>query len=159
MHPRADSRANSGEHILLLPPLAPYLFPSDILVAPSANRYFSWTLVSRDDGHYTPRLGCQDSAARPGSERCNDPVPLPSNQSMSELAAPLPDKAVQRKGHVILGVLYPVIVLTSLFVAGRLFSRRRKLGRWAVDDYIILACLVCIPALCACPLHIAGSAA
>jgi hypothetical protein len=41
-----------------------------------------------------------------------------------------------------LAVLYPSTILASLFVAGRLFSRRLKLGRWAVDDYIMLLSLV-----------------
>ncbi len=51
------------------------------------------------------------------------------------------------KGPVILAVLYPVTVLASLFVAGRLFSRRRKLGKWAADDYIIMMSIVCDPCL------------
>jgi hypothetical protein len=55
------------------------------------------------------------------------------------------DSAAQDKGPVILGVAYPVTVLASLFVAARLFSRRKKLHRWAADDYIVLVCMVCNP--------------
>jgi len=58
------------------------------------------------------------------------------------MGEPMP--ASQNQGPTILAVVYSVTFVASLFVAGRLFSRRRKLGRWAVDDYIILACLVCI---------------
>lgn len=55
------------------------------------------------------------------------------------------DKAAQDKTAMILGISYPVTVLASLFVTGRLFSRRRQLGRWAADDYIVLLCMVSIP--------------
>ncbi len=61
---------------------------------------------------------------------------------MSELAPLPPGIAAQNTGPVILAVLYPTTILTSMFVAARLFSRRLKLGRWAADDYIISISLV-----------------
>lgn len=58
-----------------------------------------------------------------------------------------PTPSSQNQGPTILAVMYSMTFVASLFVAGRLFSRRRKLGQWAADDYIILGCLVCNPLL------------
>ena len=71
---------------------------------------------------------------------------------MGNLVPRLPDTTAQNKGPIILGVSYSISFLASLFVAGRLFWRRRKLGRWAADDYIILVSFVChIPSPCPSP--------
>jgi len=72
-------------------------------------------------------------------------VDAKSTVAMEEPAPLAADIAAQNKGPTVLAVSYPLTVLTSLFVAGRLFSRRRKLGRWEVDDYIILVSLVRVP--------------
>ncbi|KAK3901759.1 hypothetical protein C8A05DRAFT_44664 [Staphylotrichum tortipilum] len=57
---------------------------------------------------------------------------------MGEAAPDSSSPTGQNKGAVILGVSYTTTFLALLFVTGRLFSRRRKLGKWAADDYIVL---------------------
>ena len=64
---------------------------------------------------------------------------------MGDVAPRSPDTTAQNKGPILLGVSYPITFVASLFVAGRLFWRRRKLGRWAADDYIVLVSFVCNP--------------
>jgi hypothetical protein len=54
-----------------------------------------------------------------------------------------PEIASQNKGPRIIVIVYVFTILASLFVAGRIFSRIKKLGRLAVDDYLILISLVC----------------
>ncbi|KAH7124441.1 hypothetical protein EDB81DRAFT_765800 [Dactylonectria macrodidyma] len=49
--------------------------------------------------------------------------------------------AAQNRRPVMLVIIYLFTILASLFVAGRLFSRCRKLGRLTIDDYIILLSL------------------
>ena len=48
---------------------------------------------------------------------------------MGDVAPHSPDMTAQNKGPIILGVSYSLTFLASLFVAGRLFWRHRKLGR------------------------------
>jgi len=69
-----------------------------------------------------------------------------------------PDTAVENRGPVILAVMYSSTALSSLLVAGRLFSRHIKLGRWAADDYIILVSLVRTTLTCLVFLSIPGKA-
>ncbi|KAF5024824.1 hypothetical protein F66182_3063 [Fusarium sp. NRRL 66182] len=52
-----------------------------------------------------------------------------------------PDVAAQNKGPVMMAVMYSFTALSSLTVAGRIFSRHRKLGHLATDDYIIILSL------------------
>ena len=75
-----------------------------------------------------------------------------------------PNTTGQNKGPVILGVSWTFTFLAFLFVAGRLYSRKRKLGKWAADDYIVLVSFVrtpsppCVSAPChPCSLHFLSS--
>jgi hypothetical protein len=55
------------------------------------------------------------------------------------------DVVIESKAVTILVTSYIFTSLAALFVAGRMFSRYRKLGRLAPDDYLILLSLVCTP--------------
>jgi hypothetical protein len=57
---------------------------------------------------------------------------------MTAPVALTPEIASQNKGPRIIVIVYVFTILASLFVAGRIFSRIKKLGRLAVDDYLIL---------------------
>ncbi|KAH7176896.1 hypothetical protein EDB81DRAFT_773735 [Dactylonectria macrodidyma] len=52
-----------------------------------------------------------------------------------------PDIAAENKGPAMMAVMYSFTALSSLTVAGRIFSRYRKLGRLAIDDYVIILSL------------------
>lgn len=41
-----------------------------------------------------------------------------------------------------MAVMYSFTALSSLAVVGRVFSRYKKLGRLAIDDYVIILSLV-----------------
>jgi hypothetical protein len=62
---------------------------------------------------------------------------------MTAPVALTPEIASQNKGPRIIVIVYVFTILASLFVAGRIFSRIKKLGRLAVDDYLILISMVC----------------
>jgi hypothetical protein len=53
-----------------------------------------------------------------------------------------PDIAAQNKGPAMMAVMYSFTALSSLTVVGRIFSRHRKLGHLALDDYVIVLSLV-----------------
>ncbi|KAJ4122859.1 hypothetical protein NW765_017407 [Fusarium oxysporum] len=46
-----------------------------------------------------------------------------------------PDVAAQNRGPAMMAVMYSFTALTSLTVVGRVFSRYKKLGHLAIDDY------------------------
>ncbi|KAK2922512.1 hypothetical protein FoTM2_017365 [Fusarium oxysporum f. sp. vasinfectum] len=52
-----------------------------------------------------------------------------------------PDVAAQNKGPAMMAVMYSFTALSSLTVVGRVFSRYKKLGRLAIDDYVIILSL------------------
>ena len=64
-----------------------------------------------------------------------------SNIAMAKPEPLPPDITAEDRGPTILAVSYATTALASLFVAGRLFSRRKKLGKWAADDYVVLVSL------------------
>lgn len=53
-----------------------------------------------------------------------------------------PDIAAQNKGPAMMAVMYSFTALSSLTVVGRVFSRYKKLGHLAIDDYVIILSLV-----------------
>jgi hypothetical protein len=53
-----------------------------------------------------------------------------------------PDVAAQNRGPAMMAVMYSFTALTSLTVVGRVFSRYKKLGHLAIDDYVIILSLV-----------------
>jgi hypothetical protein len=62
-------------------------------------------------------------------------------------AAPLPPEiAAENKGPMMLALTWTFTSLAGLFVLGRLFSRKKKMGRLLVDDWIIIGSLVCLGA-------------
>jgi hypothetical protein len=50
--------------------------------------------------------------------------------------------AAETKGPAMMAVMYSFTALSSLAVVGRVFSRYKKLGRLAIDDYVIILSLV-----------------
>lgn len=58
-----------------------------------------------------------------------------------------PDVAAHTRGPAMMAVMYSFTTLSSLAVVGRVFSRYKKLGRLAIDDYVIILSLVG-PLLC-----------
>ncbi|KAI3573453.1 hypothetical protein IWW34DRAFT_756206 [Fusarium oxysporum f. sp. albedinis] len=52
-----------------------------------------------------------------------------------------PDIAAQNKGPAMMAVMYSFTALSSLTVVGRVFSRYKKLGHLAIDDYVIILSL------------------
>ncbi|SCO92509.1 related to integral membrane protein PTH11 [Fusarium oxysporum] len=52
-----------------------------------------------------------------------------------------PDVAAQNNGPAMMAVMYSFTALSSLTVVGRVFSRYKKLGRLAIDDYVIILSL------------------
>jgi hypothetical protein len=53
-----------------------------------------------------------------------------------------PDIAAQNKGPAILATSITVTVLSTMFVAARLFVRGRIIGKLYMDDYFMMASLV-----------------
>ncbi|KAJ0117329.1 integral membrane protein [Diaporthe amygdali] len=49
-----------------------------------------------------------------------------------------PEMAAENKGPGILAACYTVEVIASLFVAARLFVRGRMMGKWQLDDWLII---------------------
>ena len=63
-------------------------------------------------------------------------------------AEPLPPSvAAENKGPMMQALVWTFTGVASLFVAGRMVSRRKKMGKLRVDDYIIIGSLVCLRAL------------
>lgn len=56
-----------------------------------------------------------------------------------------PEMAAENKGPGILAACYTVEVLASFFVAARLFVRGRMMGKWQLDDWLIIVSMVCGP--------------
>ncbi|KAK1830899.1 hypothetical protein QBC39DRAFT_308119 [Podospora conica] len=55
---------------------------------------------------------------------------------------PYPGYAAENKGPLILGVTSALTLVTLLFVAGRVWSRTISLGKLAVDDFIVIGCII-----------------
>lgn len=53
--------------------------------------------------------------------------------------------AADNKGPGILAACYTVEVTASFFVAARLFVRGRMMGKWQLDDWLIIVSMVCGP--------------
>lgn len=53
--------------------------------------------------------------------------------------------AAANKGPAILASCYTVEVVASFFVAARLFVRGRMMGKWQLDDWLIIVSMVCGP--------------
>jgi len=58
-----------------------------------------------------------------------------SGQLSSEMAA-------ENKGPGILAACYTVEAIASCFVAARLFVRGRMMGKWQLDDWLIIVSMV-----------------
>lgn len=56
-----------------------------------------------------------------------------------------PEMAAANKGPAILASCYTVEVVASFFVAARLFVRGRMMGKWQLDDWLIIVSMVCGP--------------
>lgn len=56
---------------------------------------------------------------------------------------PYPGYADENKGPLIIGVISALTGLTLLFVVGRVWSRFLSIGKLAIDDYIVIGCIVC----------------
>ncbi|KAK4223429.1 hypothetical protein QBC38DRAFT_52011 [Podospora fimiseda] len=67
---------------------------------------------------------------------------------------PYPGWAEENKGPTIMGVTIAMTILTTMFVAARLYSRMISMGRLFIDDYIVIFCIV----LCFAYLGLAGAA-
>ncbi|KAK2122002.1 hypothetical protein NOF04DRAFT_1337007 [Fusarium oxysporum II5] len=52
-----------------------------------------------------------------------------------------PNIAAQNKGPAMIAVMYSFTALSSITVVGRVFSRYKKLGHLAIDDYVIILSL------------------
>ncbi|CCT71730.1 related to integral membrane protein PTH11 [Fusarium fujikuroi IMI 58289] len=61
-----------------------------------------------------------------------------------------PDVAAHTRGPAMMAVMYSLTTLSSLAVVGRVFSRYKKLGRLAIDDYVIILSLGFVFAYVAC---------
>lgn len=55
---------------------------------------------------------------------------------------PYPGWAEENKGPLILGVTSAMTTLAGLFVIGRIYSRIISLRKLAIDDYIVIVCIV-----------------
>jgi len=53
-----------------------------------------------------------------------------------------PSVAAENKGPMMLALTWTFTGVASLFVVGRIISRRKKMGRLGADDYIIIGSLV-----------------
>lgn len=53
-----------------------------------------------------------------------------------------PDVASETKGPAMMASMYSFTALSSLAVVGRVFLRHKKLGRLAIDDYVLVLSLV-----------------
>lgn len=56
-----------------------------------------------------------------------------------------PEMAAENKGPAILAACYTVEAIASFFVAARLFVRGRMMGKWQLDDWLIIVSMVCGP--------------
>jgi len=56
---------------------------------------------------------------------------------------PYPSYVKENKGPLIVGVVSALTGLTLLFVAGRVWSRFLAFGKLAIDDFIVIGCIVC----------------
>ena len=53
-----------------------------------------------------------------------------------------PEMAAENKGPGILAACYTVEAIASFFVAARLFVRGRMMGKWQLDDWLIIVSMV-----------------
>lgn len=53
-----------------------------------------------------------------------------------------PEMAAENKGPGILAACYTVEVIATFFVAARLFVRGRMMGKWQLDDWLIIVSMV-----------------
>ena len=65
-----------------------------------------------------------------------------SNDTSPAFVEPYPGWADENKGPLILTVTGTLTGVTGLFVVGRIYSRLISQGRLAIDDYIIIICIV-----------------
>ena len=72
--------------------------------------------------------------------------------TMSGQAPPVlpPERAAENKGPQVLITGWALTVTATLFVASRMFSRFKKLGKIGAGDYIVLLSLVPYPLLSPC---------
>lgn len=56
-----------------------------------------------------------------------------------------PEMAAENKGPGILAACYTVEAIASFFVAARLFVRGRMMGKWQLDDWLIIVSMVRSP--------------
>src|SRR6478609_10149393 len=54
------------------------------------------------------------------------------------------------KGPTILGLVITVSILSTIFVAGRVYTRKRIIGALHLDDWFTIVAVVCSLALCIC---------
>lgn len=54
------------------------------------------------------------------------------------------------KGPTILGLVITVSILSTIFVAGRVYTRKRIIGALHLDDWFTIVAVVCPLALFAC---------
>lgn len=64
--------------------------------------------------------------------------------STEPFVEPYPGYSEENKGPLILTVTATLTAVTSLFVAGRIYSRLLSLGKIAIDDYIVILCIVSV---------------
>lgn len=76
----------------------------------------------------------------------NTPEPNQQNFNMTVLLTPgepgYEAWAAENKGPLILGVTSALTLFAMVFVVGRTYSRLLSVGKLAVDDYIVIVCLV-----------------
>jgi hypothetical protein len=87
-----------------------------------------------------------DTAKSTGTHRASHDGNDDNTVNMSAAAPfeePYPGYAQENKGPLILTVTATLTGLCLLFVLSRLYSRMISIGKLAVDDFVVIVCIVC----------------